>query len=277
MLEESELRYDDYDILSAYYRELERQPWNKDAEYDLDAGLPEQRSNEQIDKLVLGNMRLVVTIANRYHADGMTKLDLIQEGNLGLIRAAQKFDQSLGIRFSTYAGRWISSFIEKAIIRTRSIVHASDKILSDKAAVSRIANQLELKLGRTPTRAEVLAGIPKGKEHLIPTVDVEFYDAPLVVERDGEEMDLLNDARCANQETPEVQILNEELSKHLWQAVSELSDKHQWVLSELLCKDKTILEVSEAMGASRHVVNRVLADAKTIIADSGIGELWIEC
>lgn len=118
-----------------------------------------QQGREAFQELVQSNFRLVISIAKKYMGHGVPMLDLIQEGNLGLIRAAEKFDYRKGYKFSTYATWWIRQAVTRALAdqgRTIRIpVHMKDRI----QRLSRLSHELELELGRRPTPEEIAAEV----------------------------------------------------------------------------------------------------------------------
>jgi RNA polymerase primary sigma factor len=145
------------DALSLFLREVRRHPLlTADQEIEL-AKRIENGDEAAKERMITSNLALVVSIAKRYPTDGMTLLDLIQEGIFGLIRAAEKFDWRRGFKFSTYATYWIRQAIQRGMENKERTIRIPTNVLQRERKAARAARELTAELGRPPTDAEIAA------------------------------------------------------------------------------------------------------------------------
>ena len=163
--------------LAAYLKEISRTPLLKSEEElklakiysdgrDINATEKQKKANDTArQKLIKANLRLVVSIARKYSANSLDLLDLIQEGNLGLMRALEKFDYKLGYKFSTYATWWIRQTITKAITEKSRIIRLPSSVQDVLSKLNKAKEVLPLTLGKEPTLEDLsdATGIPRKK------------------------------------------------------------------------------------------------------------------
>jgi RNA polymerase sigma factor (sigma-70 family) len=233
-------------------------------------------------QFVNSNLRLVVSIAKKYQSSGLPLLDIVQEGNLGLIHAVDKFDWRKGFKFSTYATWWIRQAIQRGIANSARVirlpVHAGDML----TALLKLRASLEGSLGRTPTLAE-LAGeaelpLEKVVEVLRYAVDTVSLDEPVRDDGDAELGDFVEDRNAvAPFEHAATSLLPGEVAKVL----SVLDERERTILTLRFGLDgggeRTLEEVAEHFGLTRERIRQIEARAMSKLrhpsADVGAREL----
>src|SRR5881398_1207557 len=164
--------------LETYLREINETPLlNADQEKSL-AYRIEKGDSEARDRMVRANLRLVVNIARGYTGKGLSLQDLIEEGNLGLLRAVEGFDPAMGTRFSTNASYWIKQSIKRAMINSAKTIRIPAYMVELLAKWRRATSKLQEELGRPPTQEEVARSLnlPKKKLNIIKKA-IRVYNA----------------------------------------------------------------------------------------------------
>src|SRR5713226_1345785 len=166
--------------LEIYLREINKTPLltaqqEKELAYRIEKGDSEAR-----DQMARANLRLVVNIARSYASRGLSLHDLIEEGNLGLLRAVEGFDPSMNTRFSTYASYWIKQSIKRALVNTAKTIRIPAYMVELLAKWRRASTKLQDELGRVPTHEEIARalGLPKKKLGIIKKAIRIYNSAP---------------------------------------------------------------------------------------------------
>jgi RNA polymerase primary sigma factor len=260
------------DSLQLFLNEAGRYPLLTAAQEVELAKRIEAGDKEAKDLLVNSNLRLVVSIAKRYQGHGLTLLDLIQEGIIGLIRAAEKFDWRKGFKFSTYATWWIRQAVQRGVANKARVIRIPVHIVEREQKISRAERELVAKLERAPTDQEVAeqAKLPvkQVREVRAAARAVASLDRPVGEDDSASYGDLF----ASDERTPDEQVEVELTEQALHAAVADLPEREQQILNLRYGLSgendpKSLEEIGRIMGITRERVRQLESEALRRLAE----------
>lgn len=267
------------DDVSQYLQEIRQYPLlTQEEERELAMGCA-RGDEDAIRKMVNSNLRLVVSVAREYAGRGVPLLDLIQEGSIGLLAAAKKFDYTLDYRFSTYATKWIRQGVTRCLISHNAVIrvplHTAERMRKITAARAELTKQLE----REPTEEELAekCGIScaKLRQMLMLTPELCSLDAPTGEGEDGSLGVMLEDLQAPE---PQEALIREELKHTMDELMAMLNPRQQQVLRLRFGMDdgtcRSFEEIGTILGVSkeraRQIEHQSVDKLKKLGADLGL-------
>ncbi len=259
--------------LETYLREINETPLlTADQEKEL-AHRIAQGDLAARDQMVRANLRLVVNIARGYTGKGLNLQDLIEEGNLGLLRAVEGFDPNMNTRFSTYASYWIKQSIKRALVNTAKTIRIPAYMVELLAKWRRATNKLQDELDRVPTHEEVARylNLPKKKLNIIKKAIRVYNAAPQTDQPEtGWSIDeMVMDGRS---KAPDDELVDNDDLRQVMHLLDKMDKREATVLRMRFGLDdeepKTLKEIGETLGLTRERVRQIESEALAKLSES---------
>ena len=247
--------------LDKYLQEIGREELvTPDEEVEL-AQRIRKGDQEALEKLTRANLRFVVSVAKQYQNQGLSLPDLINEGNLGLIKAAEKFDETRGFKFISYAVWWIRQSILQALAEQSRIVRLPLNQVGSLNKINKALTRFEQENERQPTNEELSEMIDVPKDKISDTLRVGSrhvsVDAPFV---EGEDNSLLDVIPHDDSPSADRGLVNESLHTEIERALSTLTDREREIIKSFFgigCQEMTLEEIGERFGLTRERVRQI--------------------
>ncbi|HNY43163.1 MAG: RNA polymerase sigma factor RpoD/SigA [Bacteroidota bacterium] len=247
--------------LDKYLQEIGREELiSVDEEVEL-AQRIKQGDREALEKLTRANLRFVVSVAKQYQNQGLSLPDLINEGNLGLMRAAEKFDETRGFKFISYAVWWIRQSILQALAEQSRIVRLPLNQVGSLNKINKAFSKFEQENERKPTTEELAKALDLPEYKINDTLRVSGHhisvDAPFV---QGEENSLLDVLENTDLPNTDAQLIKESLAKEIERALATLTERERDIVKlffGISCQEMTLEEIGDQFGLTRERVRQI--------------------
>lgn len=252
--------------LSKYLEEIGNfEPLTPEQEIDLAQRL-KKGDREALKKLTEANLRFVVSVAKDYQGQGLPLTDLINEGNLGLIKAAERFDETRGFKFISYAVWWIRQSILQALAEHSRIVRLPLNRVGTITKITREAESLEQQYERAPSQDEIAQGLDLKSDEVSDAIRIsrkhQSLNAPF---RDGEKNSLIDVIEDDAQPTPDTDLMHESLRQEIRDALNTLKDRERDVIKMYFGIDReyalTLNEIGEEFNLTRERIRQIKENA----------------
>ena len=248
--------------LDLYLKEIGETPLLKPEEEVELAKRIKEGDQEALEKLTKANLRFVVSVAKQYQDQGLSLADLINEGNIGLIKAAKRFDEKRGFKFISYAVWWIRQSILQALAEQSRIVRLPLNRVGTLHKIGKAASELEQEYGRAPSTDEIAEELDMTIEEINDTLQISnshlSLDQPFTEGESNSLKDVLEDERA---QSPDEPVMNESLKEEIERVLSTLTEREAEVITLYFGINReralTLEEIGERFGLTRERVRQI--------------------